>query len=146
MVLGQAEIIDFRESILGLEQSESIRPIRVELFWTQKVQYWTLKVNYCKNPLRAIRVAPGSKTHFEQSESPEQSESTPNTRTNEKHRRKIGKNLPKKSVLGAFSYCSTKCFLFCEGVTFSFHFLPCRPIPPKLRGWQIHPKKKGKCP
>ena len=29
-----------------------------------------------KKPLRAIRVVPGSKTHFEQSESPEQSEST----------------------------------------------------------------------
>ena len=75
----------FESQLLGLEQSESIRAIRVELFWTQKVQYWTLKVNYCKNPFRAIRVARVSKTHFEQSESPEQSESTTNLRTNEKN-------------------------------------------------------------
>ena len=49
---------------------------------TQKVHFWTLKVNFCKNPLE--QVVPGSKTHFEQSESPEQSELTPDLETNER--------------------------------------------------------------
>ena len=68
---------------------------------TQLLQYWTLKVNYCKNPFRAIRVARGSKTHFEQSESPEQSESTANLRTNKifRHFRDIpakSRDIPRK--------------------------------------------------
>ena len=95
-------IIGFRKSIIGFRAIRAIRAIRAfrvedlptsnsraiarELEVgnpsTQLLQYWTFKVNYCKNPFRAIRVAPGSKTHFEQSESPEQSESTRNLRTN----------------------------------------------------------------